>query len=277
MKLPLIESPLSARKVRPLIAGALAVALLSGCAQSVDPIERLGRKAAQKVHRPHRRIDRTFRHWGLTAPLAPAPRPARPRAGSAGRPGAGLPEVLDHVPTDDRVVFLTYDEGVQDDPRFADMVRELRLPVTVFLTDRAVEPGLAHVARLREAGAAIQNQTMDHTPLRGRTYDEQHTEICGQRDRLEARLGLRPRLLHPPYGAYDRTTLRAAADCGITALVLWRPASERHGRGRLVCAGDIVRPHEPSRPLASVTVETSHLLRRIQARGLTVASLEDYV
>lgn len=30
-------------------AGVLAPALLAGCAQSVDPIERLGRKAAEKV------------------------------------------------------------------------------------------------------------------------------------------------------------------------------------------------------------------------------------
>lgn len=40
-----------------LLAGALAAgALLTGCAQSVDPIERLGRKAAQKVgpHEPAR-------------------------------------------------------------------------------------------------------------------------------------------------------------------------------------------------------------------------------
>lgn len=32
-----------------LAAGVLAPALLTGCAQSVDPIERLGRKAAEKV------------------------------------------------------------------------------------------------------------------------------------------------------------------------------------------------------------------------------------
>lgn len=34
-----------------LVAGALLTAT-AGCAQSVDPIERLGRKAAQKVTRP---------------------------------------------------------------------------------------------------------------------------------------------------------------------------------------------------------------------------------
>lgn len=41
-----------------LLAGLLATGALltatAGCAQSVDPIERLGRKAAQKVSRPHR-------------------------------------------------------------------------------------------------------------------------------------------------------------------------------------------------------------------------------
>ncbi|MER5259675.1 MULTISPECIES: hypothetical protein [unclassified Streptomyces] len=35
-----------------LAAAVLAPALLTGCAQSVDPIERLGRKAAEKVPRP---------------------------------------------------------------------------------------------------------------------------------------------------------------------------------------------------------------------------------
>lgn len=45
-----------ARAHRRLLAGALlgtllAPALLTGCAESVDPIERLGRKAAEKVPR----------------------------------------------------------------------------------------------------------------------------------------------------------------------------------------------------------------------------------
>jgi hypothetical protein len=45
-------------RARRLLAGLLATGVLltatAGCAQSVDPIERLGRKAAQKVHGPHR-------------------------------------------------------------------------------------------------------------------------------------------------------------------------------------------------------------------------------
>lgn len=45
-------------RARRLLAGLLAAGVLltatAGCAQSVDPIERLGRKAAQKVNGPHR-------------------------------------------------------------------------------------------------------------------------------------------------------------------------------------------------------------------------------
>lgn len=54
-----------------LVAGALLTAT-TGCAQSVDPIERLGRKAAQRVNRP---------------PHAPAARPAEVR-GDHGAPGS---------------------------------------------------------------------------------------------------------------------------------------------------------------------------------------------
>ncbi|MGV9243264.1 polysaccharide deacetylase family protein [Streptomyces sp. NPDC003710] len=260
-----------------LAAGVGAVVLLSGCAPSVDPIERLGRKAAQRVHRTHAAHERAYRRWGLAAPLAPAPRPPRPLGGAQER----LPVVLDRVPTHDKVVFLTYDEGAENDPRFVDMIRELRLPVSVFLTDRALRPGDARAARLRAAGAVIQNHTLDRTALRGRPYDEQRAEICGQRDRLKARLGVQPRLLRPPYGRYDRTTLRAAADCGVTALILWRPAPSpgagRHGREAAPRSGDIVLPREAGRPLASLTTETTRLLRRIQSRGFTVGRLEDYL
>ena len=272
--------------VRALLAGVLALAVLSGCAQSVDPIERLGKKAAQKVrasHGPHRG---RYRRWGLAAPLAPAPRPVRSPDYGEDPAGAALPPVLDHVPTRDKVVFLTYGADAERDPRFIDMVRELRLPVSVFLADRTVGPGYARAARLRAAGAGIENLTVGHTELRGLSYAEQRAEICGQQERLRSRLGLHPRLLRPPYGAYDRTTLQAAADCGMAALILWRRMPgrdpESYERGGPLHPGDILRPHvqpheEESRPSAPLTTETARLLRRIQASGLTVARLEDYL
>ncbi|MEX1658924.1 polysaccharide deacetylase family protein, partial [Streptomyces pseudovenezuelae] len=70
-------------RARPLVAAGLAAVLLTGCAQSVDPIERLGKKAAQRVgsYGPARADGRPYRHWGLPAPLPAPPRvPARARA-----------------------------------------------------------------------------------------------------------------------------------------------------------------------------------------------------
>ncbi|MFJ5301342.1 hypothetical protein [Streptomyces sp. NPDC088350] len=237
--------------LRTPVAVALAATLLTGCAQSVDPIERLGKKAAQRVHPHGPSREQPYRHWGLTAPLAPAPKPSPLQAPRSA--GPDLPPVVDHVRTHDRVVFLTYDHdaGARRDPRFAEMVRELRLPVTEFGT------------------------TPDHRHFTGRPYAAQRTEICGRHPRPDSRHPrLNSRLLRPPYGTYDTTTLRAAADCGISALVLWRASTTAgaltytQGPHRLA-PGDIVR--------LAPTAGTARLLRRIQERGLTVGRLEDYL
>ncbi|MFM9369373.1 polysaccharide deacetylase family protein [Streptomyces sp. Da 82-17] len=301
-----------------LAAGALA---LTGCAQSVDPIERLGRKAAQKVEErraaraepglagpgahqsaerrkagAHQSAERrksgfreravstaTARRWGLDAPLAPAPKP-RLRRAHAMPGGPGLPPVVDRVPTKDKVVFLTFDDAVERDPRFVRMVRELKLPVSVFLTDRVLGPGYAHFGELRAVGATVQNHTLDHPYLPGLSYEGQRWEICGQQDKLKQRFGIRPRLFRPPYGEYDDDTLRAAADCGIAAVVRWRTTLRLDGHpdadGPELAPGDIVLAQHPG-PAdpdgASLTEATARLLRTIQAQGYTVARLEDYL
>ncbi|MEV5989462.1 polysaccharide deacetylase family protein [Streptomyces sp. NPDC052051] len=261
--------------------------ILSGCAPSVDPIERLGKKAAQKVHPSRGPHEEKYRDWGLAAPVTRAPRPVRSPGHGAGPAGPGLPPALDHVPTHDKVVFLTYGADAEKDPRFIDMVRELRLPVSVFLADSSVGPEYARAARLRAAGASIENLTLHHAELRGLSYRAQRAEICGQQERLRVRLGgLHPRLLRPPYGTYDRTTFEAAADCGITSLILWRRTPGRnpdaYERDAPLRPGDILRPHvqpheEESRPPAPLTTETARLLRRIQESGFTVGRLEDYL
>ncbi|NKQ28629.1 hypothetical protein HF200_30775, partial [Streptomyces galbus] len=51
---------------RRLVAAAAATALLvlGGCAQSVDPIERLGKKAAERVHPHGAAAAPAHRRWG---------------------------------------------------------------------------------------------------------------------------------------------------------------------------------------------------------------------
>ncbi len=214
-------------RTRALVAGVLTAALLTnctGCAQSVDPIERLGKKAAQEVRRS-RPNGPTPRRTGTGAAhparrRAAATRPARPP-----RRGAGAGPVVDRVHTRDKVVFLTYDDGAERDPRFVDMVRDLRLPVSMFLTDSVVGPGYGTSPSCGRSARACRT-----TPCTTPRCADCRTRASGPRSvasrRVKARFGVRPRLFRPPYGTYDTTTLHAAADCGVAAVVP-RPGARR--------------------------------------------------
>ncbi|MEV5431234.1 polysaccharide deacetylase family protein [Streptomyces sp. NPDC052701] len=250
------------------LAAVLAAAvLLGGCEGTVRPDDRT---------RPPGPAERTE---GREA------RAGAREATAAGQGKAtGLPPVVDRVPTRDPVVFLTYDDDAERDPRLVDLVRARRLPVGLFLTDRVVGPAYGHFARLRAVGASIQNHTLDHAALRGLPYAGQRAEICGQQDKLRARFGVRAHLLRPPHGTYDTTTLRAAADCGIAAVVLWRVSVRGDGtpaytRGeRRLRPGDIVAVDPDAGSTGLPLVErTRALLREIEARGLRVGRLEDYI
>ncbi|MFR9794456.1 polysaccharide deacetylase family protein [Streptomyces sp. MS06] len=273
------------------LVAALALALLPGCAHPpTGPHRRAdGRTSGQPRPRPAGRAGPEaaaaaappYRRWGLSAPLTPPPRHTRRRP--AGSAGPGLPPVVDHVPTRDRVVFLTYDDGVERDPRLLDMVRELHLPVTLFLTDSVLGPGYGQLARLRAVGAGIQNHTLDHSALGGLPYAGQRAEICGQQHKLRARFGVRPRLLRPPYGAHDPMTRRAAADCGVAAVVLWR-ATPGEGAGpaftrgpHRLRPGDIVAVDPDGTGGADLRARTVRLLEAAQREGLSVGRLEDYL
>jgi peptidoglycan/xylan/chitin deacetylase (PgdA/CDA1 family) len=243
------------------LAGLLAAAvLLGGCDGTVRPEDR-------------------------TRPRAPSQRTEGRETAAGGQGKAtGLPPVVDRVPTRDPVVFLTYDDDAERDPRLVDLVRARRLPVGLFLTDRVVGPAYGHFARLRAVGASIQNHTLDHPALRGLPYAGQRAEICGQQDKLRARFGVRAHLLRPPHGTYDTTTLRAAADCGIAAVVLWRVSVRGDGtlaytRGeRRLRPGDVVAVDPDAGSTGLPLVErTRTLLREIEGRGLRVGRLEDYI
>ncbi|MBC9725723.1 polysaccharide deacetylase family protein [Streptomyces sp. TRM68367] len=277
---------------RAATAGAVAAALLlTGCAaRSAGPLEQSGGEAAaeQRVSQEagqERRAVGTAEEEGRADGVAQRARRAEDgRAqGSEGARTAGLPPVVDHIPTRDKVVFLTYDDGAERDPRFIDLVRVRKLPVTMFLTDSVVGPAYGHFARLRSVGASLQNHTLDHRALRGLPYAGQRAEICGQQHKLKARFGIRPTLFRPPYGRYDTTTLRAAADCGIATVVLWRASvtlggdlTYTHGRPRLR-PGDIIAV-DPDNPTGlSLEKRTERVLRKIEERGLRVGRLEDYL
>ncbi|MFD0561330.1 polysaccharide deacetylase family protein [Kitasatospora saccharophila] len=139
--------------------------------------------------------------WGLAAlPLrAPAPPAAKPELadGPGVKRAPGLPPVVYRVPTTDRVVFLTVDDGAEKDPQFAAMAAELGVPMTVFLSDYLARSDYGYFRGLQSHGVGIDNHTLTHPDLRRLGADALQREICGQQDRLQQETGTRPRLFRP--------------------------------------------------------------------------------
>ncbi|MFG2390651.1 polysaccharide deacetylase family protein [Streptomyces lavendulae] len=286
-----------------LTAGALALSL-TGCGNSVDPIERLGRKTATETGtasaspsaRPSAApgasasagtpADEAYKKWGLTAPLQYAPKPAqKPQLPKA---APGKPVVLDRipVPATDKVVFLTFDDGAEKDPEFLKMAADLKLPISMFLTDNIASADYSYFEKLRDngSGSTINNHTLTHPNLRTLPFAAQKKEICGQQDRLEKRFGKRPTAFRPPYGNYSDDTLKAASECGISSVFLWRESMQindfQYSEGSAFKPGDIILAHFRGPSELKGTTETqmtTRMLQHIQQQGYKIARLEDYV
>ncbi|MFF5633919.1 polysaccharide deacetylase family protein [Streptomyces sp. NPDC012825] len=223
-----------------------------------------------------------YRRWGLKPFAAPpAPPAVKP---VVRRPGEPVPVISD-IPTREKIVFITIDDGAEKDPGFVTMMRDLEVPFTMFLTDAAVRADYGYFSPLVAQGHGVANHTLTHPDLRSLSPEAQRREICGQQERLKERYGTTPRLFRPPYGNWNEATRTAAGACGVDAIVLWRESMQirnmRYQRGdRKLHPGDIVLAHfrGPSELKGRTMTEmTATMLRRIQEQGFTVARLEDYV
>lgn len=294
------------RNARRLVAGTLAAGALalslSGCGESVDPIERLGRKATQEPSQTPSASasapaqasggaqggasDEAYKKWGLTAPLQYAPKPAqKPQLPKA---GPGKVPVIDRIPlpAGDKTVFLTFDDGAEKDPEFLRMAADLKLPVSMFLTDSVASSDYGYFEKLRDNGSAstVNNHTLTHPNLRTLSFEAQKKEICGQQDRLEQRFGQRPPLFRPPFGNYNQDTLRAASECGVSSILLWRVSMQinnfQYAQGSALQPGDIILAHfrGPSELKGATEIQmTTRMLQRIQEQGYRIGRLEDYL
>lgn len=208
----------------------------------------------------------------LQEPLLP---PTRPR--DAARPaGKTLPPVYFKVPTTRPVVFLTIDDGWTPSLPALKLIRAHHLPATAFLIDQAWRQDPAYFHALRSAGVAIEDHTLTHPVMSRLPLAQQEREICGAAAGEAAGLGTRPTLFRPPYGVFDRATLRAVHVCHLTAVVEWTATADR---GHLVVVGGRLRPGDiilmHFRP--SLPRDLTAALTAIRRAHLTVGRLPSYL
>ncbi|MER5736574.1 MULTISPECIES: polysaccharide deacetylase family protein [unclassified Streptomyces] len=230
--------------------------------------------------------------WGLRlTPLeAPAPPRTKPRITTRKgfeTDGEGLPPVFTTVPTKEKVVFLTIDDGAEKDPELIRMMSELKIPYSAFLSDYVVSDDYPYFARMQKSqprGVALHNHTLNHKYLPGLSYARQKREICGMQDVIEKKYGKRPELFRPPYGNYNEDTLRAARSCGVKAVPLWASEAfpdhmEWREWDRDLHPGDIVLTHFRGEEdwKGSMPDMIRRVMNVITSKGYAVAKLEDYV
>jgi peptidoglycan/xylan/chitin deacetylase (PgdA/CDA1 family) len=176
------------------------------------------------------------------------------------------------------VAFLTMDDGLVRMPQDIEVMRAAHIPFTMFLIGPVGAANASFFKQLEAAGGVVEDHTLTHPSLRGKSYAFQKNQICGAKTTLAQAFGRTPTLFRPPFGNYDATTLKAVHDCGLRAAFHW---SETVNYGKVfyqtslhkIRPGDIIlmhfRPAFPQDVLAA--------LKAIHDAGLTPALLEDYI
>jgi peptidoglycan/xylan/chitin deacetylase (PgdA/CDA1 family) len=188
----------------------------------------------------------------------------------------GLVPVIRRIETDRPYVFITIDDGAVRHPAAAELMRKSGVEPTLFLNSKHVD-GHADYFKGFEGLAKVHAHTANHPDLTGTSYDFQRQEICGNAELLRTQLGARPRLFRPPFGNFDTTTRRAAADCGFAALIMWTAAVNdgvvQFQAGGRLNAGDIVLMHFRH----TFVEDFLAFLERCKLDGLTPVVLEDFL
>ncbi|CAM5443927.1 polysaccharide deacetylase family protein [Streptomyces atroolivaceus] len=271
-----------ADRQRPPAGQPGAAAAPEGPAAAAAKAERLKRAQAARAA--------VARKWGLAkVPLvAPAPPAVKPRVttreGFEVEGGEALPPVFTAVPTKERIVFLTMDDGAEKDPELLRMMTELKIPYSAFISDYVVSDDYGYFKDMQARGVTLSNHTLNHRYLPGLSKAEQRREICGEQDKIEKHFGKRPTLFRPPYGNYNGDTLRVAQSCGIKAVPLWAAEAfpdrmEWREWDQDLHPGDIILTHFRGREDwdGSMADMVRRVMKTVTDKGYAVARLEDYV
>lgn len=251
----------------------------AGASPTPGPVTTTGQSPSPSPSPPPSSATPTKKPTALDALLAklphfghpPAPVPIHIPAGPSARIFFRLPV---HAP----VAFLTIDDGVTQLPSDLVLMRAAHIPFTMFLIAPVAARNPPFFKQLEADGGKIEDHTITHSSLRGRSYAFQKQEVCGARTILMHTFGRAPVLFRPPYGNYDNNTLKVVHDCGLRAAFYW---SETVRNGKVfyqtsvhkIRAGDILLMHFRS----TFSADLLAALTAIHKAGLTPALLEDYI
>ncbi len=185
--------------------------------------------------------------------------------------------VITRIPTSKPVVFLAIDDGLIKDKAGRKFIADRRWPVTLFLTDEIIAGDYGYFREMQLKGAVIEDHTITHTNLTTLPFEGQKKEICATADSYQKKFGVRPRLMRPPGGDYNQDTKKAAAACGMHAVVNWHSkvngGSLQYQEGDKLLPGDIVLMHFRKEFMDDLKA----FQQQVKRDHMHVALLEDWI
>lgn len=190
----------------------------------------------------------------------------------------GMVPVLTKIPTEQKVVFLTIDDGAVKRASDLKMLADNGIKASLFLANAFIQNNPDFFKLYTAAGNLVEDHSMTHNlGLASVGYEQQKAEICGMAEVEEKTFGRRPVFFRPPGGPYTNSMRQAAADCGLKAIVDWEAKANAGGMdyqvGHGLRPGDIVLMH--FRP--EFAADLNAFLTAQKAAGLKVVLLEDYL
>lgn len=184
-------------------------------------------------------------------------------------------KLLYRIETDDPVVFITIDDGYDVNGSGLDLLEKWRWPVTSFLLPFNSED---HVPYFQSVGRVndIASHTERHTILKGLSIEKQKKAICEGERRLKQQFGGTTGFFRPPTGSWDENTLIAAAQCGISHVLLWKVSMNGPTMttwGPPPQRGDIILIHYVN----SLDRSLKRIAWELKKQGLRVARLSKYL
>jgi peptidoglycan/xylan/chitin deacetylase (PgdA/CDA1 family) len=153
----------------------------------------------------------------------------------AGDTAAASAREVWHGSRDDKVVALTFDDGWSTSrcSRILDILVAQQVPATFFPNAVYVRRSPDFWRRVARLGFPIGNHTVNHRDLRELSSSAVFKEINRDREIVERITGVPMiRVMRPPYGSYDKRTLRQTARAGFPTLLLWDVTASDTVRGK---------------------------------------------
>ena len=242
------------------VACLAVVGLVAGCSSGVGPrsaIARSGLRLAAATGRSPRAI-------------------SRPR--EASRPIADVEDVT----TTQHVVALTFDDGPDSrwTPSVLRILREEHATATFFVLGPAVLRHPDLVRTERDQGAEIGCHGWSHVVLMQRTARQLLDDYSRCVEAVHKVVGMRPRLVRPPYGLLMPVQFRELRDAGyvpvvwdVTAAPLAHPRQRVLSLMRLVHPGSIVLLHDGRHDRRHELVALPLLIRELRSHGYTFVTV----